>query len=381
MENNQSSFFQFSDQLRLETSNLSNLSLNDSIWSTNYVSKRPEDRRNFDLRVGGEVNLGNSHVNSGSSFASPGGQGSKSIVNSDYTLFNGNQWNIGNISPYSEVNGGFNKGVYQNNSNNIVNFDYGKVGYNNVYKNNFGVNLDYGKMDNDSLFKNNNVDVNFEYGKMGNNNVYKNNYGVNFEYGKGGNNNVYMSGKYGKNVKNDDFKNGKKSKNNNKESKREKEGDNNGVDKRFKTLPASESLPRNETIGGYIFVCNNDTMAENLKRELFGLPPRYRDSVRAITPGLPLFLYNYSTHQMHGIFEAATFGGTNIDPTAWEDKKNPGESRFPAQVCVVTRKVCEPLEEDSFRPILHHYDGPKFRLELSIPEALSLLDKFDNNDA
>lgn len=31
--------------------------------------------------------------------------------------------------------------------------------------------------------------------------------------------------------------------------------------------------------------------------------------------------------------QAASFGGTNIDPTAWEDKKCPGESRFPAQVC------------------------------------------------
>lgn len=36
------------------------------------------------------------------------------------------------------------------------------------------------------------------------------------------------------------------------------------------------------------------------------MPPRYRDSVRAITPGLPLFLYNYSTHQLHGIFEVCT---------------------------------------------------------------------------
>jgi len=152
------------------------------------------------------------------------------------------------------------------------------------------------------------------------------------------------------------------------------------VDKRFKTLPPSESLPRNETVGGYIFVCNNDTMQENLKRQLFGLPPRYRDSVRAITPGLPLFLYNYSTHQLHGVFEAAGFGGTNIDPTAWEDKKCAGESRFPAQVQVITRKVCEPLEEDSFRPILHHYDGPKFRLELNIPEALSLLDIFEGQN-
>lgn len=39
------------------------------------------------------------------------------------------------------------------------------------------------------------------------------------------------------------------------------------------------------------------------------------------------------------------------------------------QVQVITRKVCEPLEEDSFRPVLHHYDGPKFRLELNIPEV------------
>jgi hypothetical protein len=32
--------------------------------------------------------------------------------------------------------------------------------------------------------------------------------------------------------------------------------------------------------------------------------------------------------------QAASFGGSNIDPTAWEDKKCPGESRFPAQVSV-----------------------------------------------
>ncbi|OWM71431.1 B2 protein [Punica granatum] len=149
---------------------------------------------------------------------------------------------------------------------------------------------------------------------------------------------------------------------------------NNAAEKRFKTLPATETLPRNEVLGGYIFVCNNDTMQEDLKRQLFGLPPRYRDSVRAITPGLPLFLYNYTTHQLHGIFEAASFGGSNIDPTAWEDKKCKGESRFPAQVRICIRKLCKALEEDAFRPVLHHYDGPKFRLELSVPETLELLD-------
>nr|CAD37200.1 GDA2 protein [Pisum sativum] len=152
------------------------------------------------------------------------------------------------------------------------------------------------------------------------------------------------------------------------------ENNTNATDKRFKTLPAAETLPRNEVLGGYIFVCNNDTMQEDLKRQLFGLPPRYRDSVRAITPGLPLFLYNYTTHQLHGIFEATCFGGSNIDPTAWEDKKCKGESRFPAQVRIRVRKICKALEEDSFRPVLHHYDGPKFRLELSVPETLDLMD-------
>uniref|UniRef100_A0A0C9QTT4 TSA: Wollemia nobilis Ref_Wollemi_Transcript_10175_1784 transcribed RNA sequence n=1 Tax=Wollemia nobilis TaxID=56998 RepID=A0A0C9QTT4_9CONI len=162
--------------------------------------------------------------------------------------------------------------------------------------------------------------------------------------------------------------------NNNSNSNSGGNNNNSALDKRFKTLPSTEMLPRNEILGGYIFVCNNDTMQEDLKRQLFGLPQRYRDSVRAITPGLPLFLYNYTTHQLHGIFEAASFGGSNIDPTAWEDKKCKGESRFPAQVRIRVRKLCKPLEEDAFRPVLHHYDGPKFRLQLSIPETLALMD-------
>ncbi|KAJ7538425.1 hypothetical protein O6H91_11G047300 [Diphasiastrum complanatum] len=153
-----------------------------------------------------------------------------------------------------------------------------------------------------------------------------------------------------------------------------------GIDKRFKSLPLAETLPRNEILGGYIFVCNNDTMQEDLKRQLFGLPQRYRDSVRAIQPGLPLFLYNYTTHQLHGIFEAVSFGGSNIDPTAWEDKKCRGESRFPAQVRIRVRKLCKHLEEDAFRPVLYHYDGPKFRLQLSVPETLELLDLFTENE-
>lgn len=73
----------------------------------------------------------------------------------------------------------------------------------------------------------------------------------------------------------------------------------------YKTLPPGEMLPRNEVLGGYIFVCNNETMQEDLHRQLFGLPQKYKDSVRAIIPGLPLFLYNYTSHQLHGVFQVS----------------------------------------------------------------------------
>ncbi|MCD7450879.1 hypothetical protein HAX54_008938 [Datura stramonium] len=125
--NNQSSFWQFSDQLRLQNNNLANLSLNDSIWSSNYGSKRPEDRRNFDIRVGGDFNS------------------SASSNKSNYNLFSNDGWKIADhlLSAVNGVavggsagkgafgvglNGGFNKGVY---SNQALNFSYSK-GTNNI---------------------------------------------------------------------------------------------------------------------------------------------------------------------------------------------------------------------------------------------------------
>ncbi|CAH8310225.1 unnamed protein product [Eruca vesicaria subsp. sativa] len=328
--NNQQSFWQFSDQLRVQTPH--NLSLNDSIWSTNSVYKHTDNRRNFDISSLSDKNP-IEYPNNNNNKAS-------SDINNNNNAASWNTWK-------SSSNG------------------FGPVG---------------------SKSTPNNVNFN-QTGKF-NSNPFNDTWNVNGDFNKG----IYSSPapkSYGFNLKNKGIiedndhqiqkaTGGKKNRKNHNHQKNNKEDDknNNNLDKRFKTLPPAEALPRNETIGGYIFVCNNDTMEENLKRQLFGLPPRYRDSVRAITPGLPLFLYNYSTHQLHGIYEAASFGGTNIELSAFEDKKCPGESRFPAQVRAITRKVCLPLEEDSFRPILHHYDGPKFRLELSVPEVLSLLDIF-----
>jgi len=373
MENNQQSFWQFSDQLRLQNSNLANLSLNDSIWSTtNNPSPYPasvNERKNFEIRVGGgsdlNLNLNNPiPVKSTRGFNDGWNSFKPTKGESDLNNFNGFNDYLNN---FKQTTGHLERRV-PNIDNGMNNFNEGSW---NSFKSK-GSDL--------------NLNVANEYGwKYGSGQVnpivgFNNNGGFNKGFYSKPQNNLNLNlNLKGVNNKGDDHvkvvhkKNKKPINGDNKDDNKESANKN---DKRFKTLPPSESLPRNETVGGYIFVCNNDTMAENLKRELFGLPPRYRDSVRQITPGLPLFLYNYSTHQLHGVFEAASFGGSNIDPTAWEDKKYNGESRFPAQVRVITRKVCEPLEEDSFRPILHHYDGPKFRLELNIPEALSLLDIF-----
>ncbi|KAI6707046.1 hypothetical protein NL676_010008 [Syzygium grande] len=338
MESNQQSFWQFSDQLRL-----ANLSLNDSIWSNDFASRLPEERRKFDTRVGGKV--------------APAARSNNNTSNDD-TGFNTSASNNPLKGPLDEPLGLPNDVA----PGDFNGFNFGwKLGGSGA-----GANLsDLNRFDDGWKVGGSRVDVpvNGGYSKAA---IYGEQQQLgypfigNFVGLKGGKAKI-EGGEHGGKL-------GKKS------------GGRGKSDKRFKTLPPSESLPRNEAVGGYIFVCNNDTMQENLQRQLFGLPPRYRDSVRQITPGLPLFLYNYSTHQLHGIFEAASFGGTNIDPVAWEDKKCPGESRFPAQVRVITRKVCDPLEEDSFRPILHHYDGPKFRLELNVPEALSLLDIFRDQE-
>jgi hypothetical protein len=93
-------------------------------------------------------------------------------------------------------------------------------------------------------------------------------YNMNQMYPKGGNVNAFKT-----NVGVNKYSNSPNGKDANGKHSGSTNNGNNGnsaVDKRFKTLPTSEMLPRNEVLGGYIFVCNNDTMQEDLKRQLFG---------------------------------------------------------------------------------------------------------------
>ncbi|KAG2617007.1 hypothetical protein PVAP13_3NG177974 [Panicum virgatum] len=290
MEGYDREFWQFSDQLRLQN-NFSNLSIADSIWSS---STSPNN------------SLPDQSVNASSwKLAAPSGPG---LIGSGSKLAFGNATTT-NADRYNYFPAGAPDA--KSNTNNSGGLAFSK-----------GVNGPAAGLGNDYYFSKNAAALNANTNAGGD--VIKSYFNKSIGRAASNSNSNSSFGVGKKNAAAHDKKKSAGSGN----------GNGAGVDKRFKSLPASEALPRGEAIGGYIFVCNNDTMEENLKRQLFGLPSRYRDSVRAIRPGLPLFLYNYSTHQLHGIFEAASFGGSNIDPTAWEDKKCPGESRFPAQVSI-----------------------------------------------
>nr|CAD1824300.1 unnamed protein product [Ananas comosus var. bracteatus] len=362
----QSSFWQFSDQLRLETTaNLSNLSLGDSIWSDSSFAKRADDRRNFD----GPLSAQSSEFGWKLGLALP------------QKLAFGTTTNTTTATATATATDRYSYNHNHNQNHNAAD----NSAYNNSSKKGFG--------DASNGIKN--------WNYYNNNNNYSNGEIKNYYFNKHGNG----GGRNGIGNNNDGIGGSGKKKGSNGKNNSGGNGNNGAVDKRFKTLPPRKLCRGMRRWGLHLRLQQRDHGGESSEATLWNvgdpmsqaklgvfhvcdivlhescLPPRYRDSVRAITPGLPLFLYNYSTHQLHGIFEATSFGGTNIDPIAWEDKKCPGESRFPAQVRVMTRKLCEPLEEDAFRPILHHYDGPKFRLELNVQEALALLDIFAEQNA
>lgn len=64
---------------------------------------------------------------------------------------------------------------------------------------------------------------------------------------------------------------------------------------------------------------------------LTGLPAPHFAYVKNITPGLTLFLFNYSDRKLHGIFEATSPGQMSINPYGWTGD-GADLTPYPAQV-------------------------------------------------
>ncbi|KAL9226796.1 hypothetical protein vseg_002567 [Gypsophila vaccaria] len=115
--------------------------------------------------------------------------------------------------------------------------------------------------------------------------------------------------------------------------------------------PYSARHLRTNELAGVIFGCKYSTFKECMFKQLFGLPASHIQYVQNITPGMPLFLFNYSDRTLHGVFEATSAGQMYINRYAWTLD---GEeiTPFPAQVRVKIRTQCYPLKEDQYKIIL-----------------------------
>jgi hypothetical protein len=66
-----------------------------------------------------------------------------------------------------------------------------------------------------------------------------------------------------------------------------------------------------------IFICNWETEAECLQKNLFGDPNSWPMNVIA---GENCVLFNYYTNMLHGLWYAESSGKIDIDPWAWKGK-------------------------------------------------------------
>ncbi|CAH9101570.1 unnamed protein product [Cuscuta epithymum] len=144
------------------------------------------------------------------------------------------------------------------------------------------------------------------------------------------------------------------------------------------SVPA-RNLPKSD-LGAVIFGCKGHTIDECFSKLLFGLPFGHFAYVKKVSPGLPLFLFNYSDRKLLGIFEAAGPGKLNIDPYAWTNGTD-HETEFPAQVKIKTFKRCYALKEDQFYPVIadNYYDQTQpnyFWFEMDHSQTAKMINLF-----
>ncbi|CAN8316342.1 unnamed protein product [Cochlearia groenlandica] len=125
---------------------------------------------------------------------------------------------------------------------------------------------------------------------------------------------------------------------------------------------------------GAIFMSSNSTRKESLRRGIFGLPSRQAGFVKQIKAGMMLFLFEFESRELHGVFQACSDGAINIDPDAFCSSGK----QFSAQVKFVEKWHCRPLREMEFRHAIceNYFTGTKFNFGLSQAQVHRLLKLF-----
>lgn len=125
-------------------------------------------------------------------------------------------------------------------------------------------------------------------------------------------------------------------------------------------------------LGGVVFGCTEDTYGECMTERVFCLPKAFFCFVQHVTPGMPVFLFNFTDRKLHGVFWAASAGGLDIKSTALTG--NAGATRFPAQVLIKPDLKTVGLPEKLWRPVLedNFINGNHFLFELDKIQARNL---------
>ncbi|BBM99538.1 hypothetical protein MPTK1_1g21920 [Marchantia polymorpha subsp. ruderalis] len=149
----------------------------------------------------------------------------------------------------------------------------------------------------------------------------------------------------------------------------------------IKTAPQRKLAERGR-LGSVIFGCTNATYNECVTNKLFGLPYSHHSYVEQIDIGMPLFLFNYNDRKMHGIFEAVSEGGLNINLHAWTGGDSGSRTQFPAQVRVQLRSdftrivsIPEAVFKDAI--IDSYYSASHFFFEVDNEQTERLIKLFE----
>ena len=161
--------------------------------------------------------------------------------------------------------------------------------------------------------------------------------------------------------------------------------------------PARKQLVFRPGLMGAVFGATHATFDECLQRGLFGLPGSQKPLVTAISrqyesvdlPLPVLFLFNFQTRLLHGIFVPRSPAGFPLRPRAWvkgcwstalqrevSGAARAGKTSFPAQIEVELVHAFEPLDEATFRPAMNYYARGKFDLSLTGEQVEQLVTLF-----
>ncbi|KAH7373931.1 hypothetical protein KP509_17G080100 [Ceratopteris richardii] len=125
---------------------------------------------------------------------------------------------------------------------------------------------------------------------------------------------------------------------------------------------------------GLVFLCSSSTFKECFHFRVFGLPAPQKEVVERVLPGTKLFLFNFDSKELFGVFEAVSRGGLNLVPEAFLDAK----ATYAAQVRFSIVSECLPLADEIVNDVLrdNFSQRGKFDCELSADQVFKLMQLF-----